>query len=647
MVNPQRIWSSPNLPTLPGVAIQLVELSKNPETEVRQVIEVIRNDPAISARILKASNSSYFGLRSEVTTIDRAVTLLGTTVTSSLALSFSLSDQATQKGPMQEHFRLFWRRCIVQAAAAEVIGSRQDPDLSAEYFLAGLLIDLGQLAILKTAPHDYRKVLEASAAKKTALIATERELLDFDHIEIGTKLMEQWKLPKTFIEATKTHHGNVPSISRAISNAGHPLAAAVAAAAAVGESLCSENKVEAIQRFFDLAQSFLGMDRSAGEQLILQVNQKVQQVAELFNVNLDDMGDPADIMAEANEQLAQLTMREHVNSTQATMRHEVAEQQKRDLEDKNRLLQQQALHDPLTKLYNRNFFDETINREVDRCRRVAAPVGVIFLDVDFFKKLNDTYGHAFGDEVLVRLANLFKETCRTSDVVSRFGGEEFVILVGTPSENGLQRLCERLRTRVEIEPFKFEGQPVKVTVSLGAAITIPSRTDTNTAKVLLELADGCLYQSKHEGRNRVTVKSVIPEPDRHLIGLVSQHRFSRFLVTKNVIDIPNISKILLECPPQQVRVGELAVQLGYLVPEQVTKILAFQEQSGDRFCQSAVRLNMLTGNQVVHLLAIQQEDPRAVAGAIIRSGLIPPQTVATYLDEYQRSHAPTPAAALA
>ena len=108
MIDPTKIWSSSQLPTLPSVAIHLLELSKDPETEIRDVIEVIKTDPAISAKILKSTNSSFFGFNSKVTSIDRAVPLLGTTVVTSLALSFSLVDAAMTTGPMVEHYNAYW-----------------------------------------------------------------------------------------------------------------------------------------------------------------------------------------------------------------------------------------------------------------------------------------------------------------------------------------------------------------------------------------------------------------------------------------------------------------------------------------------------------------------------------------------------------
>jgi HD-like signal output (HDOD) protein len=121
MANFEKIWSSTQLPTLPTVALRLIELSKDRETEIRDVIEVIKSDPAITAKILKATNSSFFCFRSQITTIDRAVPLLGKTLVTSLALSFSLVEAAMTTGPLAAHYNAYWRLSIIQACAAETL----------------------------------------------------------------------------------------------------------------------------------------------------------------------------------------------------------------------------------------------------------------------------------------------------------------------------------------------------------------------------------------------------------------------------------------------------------------------------------------------------------------------------------------------
>ena len=345
-------------------------------------------------------------------------------------------------------------------------------------------------------------------------------------------------------------------------------------------------------------------------------------------------------MMQANEQLVRLTLRAHVACTQATLRQQLAEQERRDLEFQNKQLQRQALHDPLTKVYNRQFFDEMLETEAKRCVRCAAPIGLIFADVDHFKQINDTYGHQFGDVVLQQVVKVFGASIRNSDVLARFGGEEFVILVNQPTERGLERLAEKIRRRVEQESFLFGDMQVPVTVSLGASIAVPGRDDNELPHRLIAVADASLYNAKRSGRNMCCVQSLVDEHERELTHQVLQHRFSRWLVTKHLLDVPSVSRALLECSSESWRIGELAIQCRYLDNDQVARILELQEKTGERFGMAGMRLSWLTEPQLVHLLSLQQENPRNLEAAIVRLGLLPAQIVSDALEEYLQTKIP-------
>ncbi|XQU08976.1 diguanylate cyclase [Halomonas sp. LY9] len=166
-------------------------------------------------------------------------------------------------------------------------------------------------------------------------------------------------------------------------------------------------------------------------------------------------------------------------------------------------LQQQSVRDPLTGLYNRRYLEESIQRELGRAKREHTPLTVIMLDLDHFKRINDEYGHSTGDKVLVALSELLKGSLRGEDLICRFGGEEFtLILPGAALEIALQR-AEQLR--MTIEQLRIDGgheDLLQVTSSLGIA-TFPNHGDD--AQVLLDLADDALYDAKNAGRNQVAV----------------------------------------------------------------------------------------------------------------------------------------------
>ncbi|MDT7517104.1 GGDEF domain-containing protein [Rhodoferax mekongensis] len=158
--------------------------------------------------------------------------------------------------------------------------------------------------------------------------------------------------------------------------------------------------------------------------------------------------------------------------------------------------------DELTGLANRRAFRDAIVRAVSFVRRHKSKLCLAILDVDFFKKVNDTYGHDTGDEVLKLLAKLLQESARTSDLVARYGGEEFIILMPGCDIKGAQEVCERIRALVEQSELKTKSFCLKATISVGVA-EFTSNMDENK---LLALADSALYLAKERGRNQV-VKS--------------------------------------------------------------------------------------------------------------------------------------------
>jgi len=179
----------------------------------------------------------------------------------------------------------------------------------------------------------------------------------------------------------------------------------------------------------------------------------------------------------------------------------------RELEDKNRQLERLATRDPLTGLYNRRYIEGKLDEETARARRYGPPLSVVVLDLDDFKKVNDTLGHAVGDEVLVAVASRLRQDVRQVDVVGRMGGEEFiVILPNTPATSAIV-MGERIRSQVSQldSVLKADGSPLRMTISGGIS---QFRKDDASPKEMLERADRVLYQAKREGKNRIVVAPV-------------------------------------------------------------------------------------------------------------------------------------------
>ncbi|MCK9635236.1 MAG: GGDEF domain-containing protein [Methylobacter tundripaludum] len=170
---------------------------------------------------------------------------------------------------------------------------------------------------------------------------------------------------------------------------------------------------------------------------------------------------------------------------------------------KNATLFHQALKmaytDPLTQTHNRASFNDSISREMSLAVRNAKNLSVIFFDIDHFKTINDTYGHDCGDTTLALSAKWIKESLRDSDIVFRYGGEEFVILLSDTDAHGAELLAERIRASIEHHTIAYGMEAVKITASLG----VSTLRENDTIESFIKRADDAMYTAKKRGRNQV------------------------------------------------------------------------------------------------------------------------------------------------
>lgn len=199
-----------------------------------------------------------------------------------------------------------------------------------------------------------------------------------------------------------------------------------------------------------------------------------------------------------------LTLLQWRNGTLSLLQQRRINEQQSELEQKNRELTILATTDPLTGLLNRTQFSREVDREIRRMQRTGTPACLVMVDVDCFKMINDTYGHPAGDRILEELARVMTRMLGSADIVGRFGGEEFAILLpGHSMEAGVQ-VAERLRTAISEQPIELGEQMINVTASFGVAALETGVSDALSQSY--SAADQALYQAKNAGRNCVRYK---------------------------------------------------------------------------------------------------------------------------------------------
>jgi diguanylate cyclase (GGDEF)-like protein len=216
----------------------------------------------------------------------------------------------------------------------------------------------------------------------------------------------------------------------------------------------------------------------------------------------EDLGDVADLMTLMR--IRRMPVVENGKTVGLLTRGRVMDAQSRRLaaiERENMALEERVVHDPLTGLANRVLFDRVLHRELMRAKEKGGAVSMLMLDLDFFKKVNDTHGHPVGDIVLRQLSDVIRRTVRRADLPARVGGEEFAVVL-TQGEAAPEVVAEKIRTAVERESFGEASEPLRLTISIGCATW---KDWMKEPADLVKVADQALYNAKGNGRNRVVV----------------------------------------------------------------------------------------------------------------------------------------------
>ncbi len=479
------------LPTLPAVAVQLLAECRKEDTDLGRICDLLARDPALAAKVVGVANSALYRRGAPATTVRRAALALGPNAVTAIALSFSLAAQRPASSTFD--FASYWRRALLSAVAARPLAKWAHVDAE-EAMLAGLLQDIGVLA-LHTAVPEYKDILAESQGDHLRLERLERERLNTSHTDVGGWLAKRLQLPETLAHAISSSH--VPDLEDPATGL---LDRCVAVSGYVSEIWTRPGIAGVTHTAAQAASAWLGMDLDAFQTVLVEVAAAATDFAKLFDVALPDDKAMQEVLRGARDTLLHVSLR-------VTQQASRSEADLRKVKEEKKSLEKAFCRDALTGVSTRATIDVSLVRAFDNAFRFDRPLSLLFCDIDHFKKVNDTYGHASGDVVLSAVAREIAASVRQLDVVGRYGGEEFLVILPATDEEGGMIVAKRIVARVAaLAMADGSGKRIPVTISVGLA-THGSRWQAPTIKSLLVAADKALYAAKQGGRNRVVASS--------------------------------------------------------------------------------------------------------------------------------------------
>ncbi|MFZ0427336.1 MAG: GGDEF domain-containing protein [Acidobacteriota bacterium] len=495
-----RLKKCQTLPSPPGIVVSLLKLADDPEVTAQQLASVIENDPALTTRVLSIVNSPIFGLRREVTSLQQAVAFLGISGVRTVSLGFSLAKGLLRSAWRDIRAENSWKRAVAAAAVARDLAIALHLVQKEEAFLGALLQDIGILALREVLGSEYEDLMSLAGGNHTNLVKAEEEALGCDHAEVGAWLLGQWGLPELFQQLVQASH----DISRTqVPPECRPLAQCVAVSGSLAEIWLHPRRPEDGGRAVRQSAQALSMEQSELEEVLKKTALALPELMRLFEVDLgsEDFEGMLDRARRAACSLSLQTMvaiREK-EAAVFTLSAEVLR------------LRKDSERDRLTGAYNRLFMEEVLEENFRQVVQDDLPLSLCFCDLDNFKLANDRLGHLEGDGILKRTAEIISAQLRKGDFVSRYGGDEFVILLLGCSNAQTAVVCERVRRSIEQDFRKTLGHVnLPMTVSIGYAVQQGSEPFRNP-RDLIHAADQALLEAKRLGRDRIVDHATLNE----------------------------------------------------------------------------------------------------------------------------------------
>ncbi len=492
--------SGSGLKTLDRLMKLVAASASGSKPDLKVLKELIQYDVATSSAVLRAANrpGKY---DDNVMDIPSAIKRIGSHTLRNLALSTGFIDLDTESDkydPSNEILQWLWERSLFNATSARQLAIKLGRDNPEHYYALGLMLDIGAHFLFANFQKHYYPVLKQWQTEGGMLTTYEHDALGIDHTTVGQHLAHAWNFGPDFEQAIKHHHSPKKVASDNLTMDVLQLAIRI------GEVFFRAKHVSELKSISDYSDKEFGLNADALANVLQRIALEADKSTYRLSIDSSTGVSSIDLLRIINTELGRATLSydQMVSELETAMKK--AETLAMKLEEANIKLRKAANIDPLTKVYNRRFFEEFLNWNFQRARRYKSTLGCMMIDIDFFKKFNDNYGHLTGDRVLQGVASALKGTLRGTDILARFGGEEFIVLLPESSPKAVCLAAKKLHKAVENSKFPVEGKDLSVTICIGHHYyNGDEELKIDSAKELVRIADTHVYKAKENGRNQV------------------------------------------------------------------------------------------------------------------------------------------------
>lgn len=471
----------------PSVAARLIEMGKQPDIEVDDYVGLLEVCQTLSAKLIAFANSSWFSPRFPITTVKRALGMMGVNQARALSISYCLEAMHNQLPIKQEDADAYWQAALFKALTAKKLVACANPLVAEEAFALALLQDMAMAPMASVDPQ-YTAQLMDPVFDITSQLCYERQKFGVTHAQAGTQLAKSFDLPTIYSDIIGGHHDPFDTNTDVKVD---PVKACVNLVSMLPHDMRCWNKLDLEQFDKQLRELFPDHFQSA-QALMEAIQNEFAETIQQFGKAGGESIDLAKLLSQATTENArqmthmagQMQMMTSNTNLLAAATDEVSHPQ------------EQADLDPLTGMLNHSDFQRHASQRLIQAAGRSASVGLAVFDCNSFQAINDTYGHGGGDEALKAVASRIRAGSRESqDLLGRWGEDKFVVLFIGLHEDQCIIAARRMQTNVTSEPIAFHHQAMDLSIA-GGLCWLPQAVRGVAVDDLFHIADKNLQQAK-------------------------------------------------------------------------------------------------------------------------------------------------------